>query len=161
MSFALEPVDYLRMLKEEYGEYRRSSPELIRKAITCCSLSNAMPEIVFAEYGITEPQKVHGARSHGDYRVYLRGQCEAHHTVRDLCDFSKHGPTLRRATVSVQGVKSMVRQVGIWRGLLAITEIREIGRLEVTHQNGRTELMDDILRQVIASWDVIFPRDGL
>jgi hypothetical protein len=64
MSFALEPVDYLRMLKEEYGEYRRSSPELIRKAITCCS-------------------------------------------------------------------------------------------------NGRTELMDDILRQVIASWDVIFPRDAL
>jgi hypothetical protein len=31
----------------------------------------------------------------------------------------------------------------------------------IEHKDGGTELMDDVLEQVIASWDVIFRRDGL
>jgi hypothetical protein len=34
-------------------------------------------------------------------------------------------------------------------------------RLMIEHKDGGTELMDDVLEQVIASWDVIFRRDGL
>ena len=41
------------------------------------ALGLPVPEIVFAEYGSTEPQKVHGANDHGAYRRHLRGECEA------------------------------------------------------------------------------------
>jgi hypothetical protein len=160
MALDLKPVEYLVMLKEEYREYKHT-PAFVRKAIICCALSNAMPEIIFAQYGSTEPHRVHGAKSHGDYREYLRGECEAHHTVRDICDFSKHGPSLRRPSVSVGGTKLIRRVEGILQGLLAITTHHEVEKLMITHKDGRTQLMDDILEQVVASWDVIFPRDGL
>ena len=80
MSLNLKPVDYLWMLKEEYVEFKRD-PAFVRKAIICCALSNALPEIIFAKYGSTEPHKVHNATSHDKYRDYLREECEAHHTV--------------------------------------------------------------------------------
>ena len=93
-----------------------------------------------------EPHKVHNATSHDKYRDYLREECEAHHTVRDICDFSKHGPKLHRASVSVTDTK-LIRRV--------------IERLMISHKDGRTQLIDDVLEQIVASWDVIFPRDGL
>jgi len=166
VSLNLKPVEYLVMLKEEYAELRRS-PLCVRKAINCCALSNALPEIIFAEYGSTEPHKVHGTKCHGDYRKHLRRECEAHHTVRDICDFSKHGPQLRRETqkgpsaVSVSSVKPIRRMEGIYQGLLALMNHREVERLMIEHKNGRRELMDDVLGHVIASWNVIFARDGL
>jgi hypothetical protein len=61
----------------------------------------------------------------------------------------------------VNNVSEAIRQEGVFRGLLALTRIREIERLRITHKDGRTELMDDVLKQVVDSWDVIFPRDGL
>jgi hypothetical protein len=160
MSLDLKPVQYLEMLKAEYEEHKKN-PLSMRKVITCCALSNAMPEIIFAEYGSTEPQKVHGAKGHADYREHLRGECEAHHTVRDICDFSKHGPRLNRASVSVQDAKHIIRQEGFFRGLLAVTQIQEVERLVITYQDGRKQLMDEILAQVINSWEVIFKRDRL
>ena len=160
MILDLIPVDYLWMLKEEYKQYRQN-PEIVRKAITCCALSNALPEIIFAEYGPTDPKKVHGAKSHRDYRDYLRRECEAHHTIRDICDFSKHGPRLSRPSVSVRDARLARRKVGFLSPLQGVTEAREVERVFVTHQDGRTELMDVVLKQVVDSWDVIFPRDGL
>jgi hypothetical protein len=50
---------------------------------------------------------------------------------------------------------------GVFRGLLAITQIKEIERLVVTHRDGREQPMDEVLAQVINSWEVIFKRDGL
>ena len=160
MSLNLKPVEYLVMLKDEYAEFRRD-PAFVRKAINCCALSNALPEIIFAEYGSTEPHRVHGATSLWHYRDYLKGQCEAHHTVRDICDFSKHGPRLNRPCVTVKDANLVKRVEGFFQGLLALTSHREVERLMISHLDGRTQLMDDILRQVIASWDVIFARDGL
>jgi hypothetical protein len=170
MALDLKPRKCLEMLKAEYEEYKVSPlSTVMRKAINCCSLSNAMPEIIFAEYKDTAPQKVNGAKCHEDYRDYLRCECEAHHTVRDFCDFSKHGPVLRRqkpkvpaaVRVSVRDAKHIIRQEGVFRGLLAITQIKEIERLVVTHRDGREQPMDEVLAQVINSWEVIFKRDGL
>jgi hypothetical protein len=160
MSLDLIPVEYFRMLKEEYKEYR-NSPEIVRKAISCCAFSNALPEIIFAEYASKEPKKVHGAKSQLHYREHLRRECESHHTVRDICDFNKHGPGLSHSSVSVKDAKPIRRVEGFFRGLLALTETREVERLVITHQNGRMELMDDVLKQVVDSWDVIFARDRL
>jgi len=93
MALDLKPREYLEMLKAEYEEYKVSPVSTVmRKAINCCSLSNAMPEIIFAEYKDTAPQKVHGAERHEDYRDYLRRECEAHHTVRDFLRFQQARP---------------------------------------------------------------------
>jgi hypothetical protein len=78
MSFDLEPIDYLRMLKDEHREYR-NIPKIYRKAINCCAYSNALPEIIFAKYGHTEPQKVQGTTSQGDYVGISEGS--AKHTT--------------------------------------------------------------------------------
>jgi hypothetical protein len=180
MGLDLTPRDYLEMLTDEYREYLKQQPAIrvqllngtyepdqwhhdyrsMRKAINCCSLSNALPEIIFAHYGRTEPEKVHRTKSASAYREHLRKQCEAHHTVRDICDYSKHG-TLERSSVSVQHAKPLLRQEGFFQGLLALTETREVERLVVRHRDGRTELLDDILEQVTASWKAIFDQDKL
>jgi hypothetical protein len=137
----------------------------MRKATNCCTLSNAIPEIIFAHYGCTEPDKVHRIKSAGAYRAYLRKQCEAHHTVRDICDFSKHARlTLRQSgpsKVTVQDAKHITRQEGFFQGSLLLTETREVERLVVRHRDGRTELMDEILEQVSTSWKAIFDQDKL
>jgi hypothetical protein len=98
------------------------------------------------------------------YRKHLRKQCEAHHTVRDICDYSKHGPNLDKRSkdqpVSVHDSELIVRQEGFSVGaLLVLTQSREVERLEVRHKNGRTE--HEVLKQVIASWNAIFDEDGL
>ena len=62
--------------------------------------------------------------------------------------------------VSVRDAKHIIRQEGVFRGLLAITQIKEIERLVVTHRDGREQPME-VLAQVINSWEVIFKRDGL
>ena len=73
MALDLKSTEYFEMLKAEYEEYKVSPlSTVIRKAINCCSLSNAMPEIIFAEYKDTASQKVYGAKRHEDYRDYLR-----------------------------------------------------------------------------------------
>jgi hypothetical protein len=133
----------------------------MRKAINCCALSNALPEIIFTQYGDTEPQKVHDAKNHNAYRDYLKAQCTAHLTVRDICDFSKHGPTLGRKSVSVQDAKRIERKVGFFMGLLLLTMEREVERLEVRHGDGRTEFLDEILEQMTTSWNAIFDQDKL
>ena len=159
MSSGLKPTDYLEMLKEEYAEYK-ADPVSMRKAINCCAHSNALPEIIFAKY--RSGAQVHGATSYERYREHLRlRESQAHHTVRDICEFSKHGPGLHRQRpktpperkVSVQGAKV---ESG-YQLLLALTN----HRLVITHQDGRREYMDDVLAQVVASWQAIFKRDGL
>lgn len=63
MSLDLKPVQYLEMLKAEHEEHKKN-PLSMRKVITCCALSNAMPEIIFAEYGSTELADRPTAKSH-------------------------------------------------------------------------------------------------
>jgi len=167
MGLNLTPREYLEMLTEEYREYQEDWHTQryrvsIRKAINCCAHSNAMPEIIFAQYHDTEPEKVHHAKDHKAYRDHLQAQCKAHLTVRDLCDYSKHGPTLGRPSVSVQDAKRIEGEEGFPTGLLlALTQSHKVERLVITHQDGRTELLDEVLEQVITSWKTIFEQDRL
>jgi hypothetical protein len=160
LSLGLKPAKYLEMLQEEYAEYK-ADPASMRKAINCCAHSNALPEIIFAEYGSGAPE-VQGATTYEQYRKHLRlRESQAHHTVRDICEFSKHGPGLHRQRpkttperkVSVQGAKVE----SAYQLLLALTN----HSLVITHQDGRTEYMDEVLAQVVASWEGLFERDGL
>jgi hypothetical protein len=47
MGLDLTPRDYLEMLTDEYREYRDNRLSM-RKAINCCGLSNALPEVITA-----------------------------------------------------------------------------------------------------------------
>jgi hypothetical protein len=167
MGLDLTPRDYLEMLTEEYLEYQEHWHAhryrvSMRKAINCCGLSNALPEIIIAHLNPTEPEKVLRAKVKA-YREHLGKQCEAHHTVRDICDYSKHGPKLTRPSVSVQDAKRIKREEGFPSGLLlALTQPHDVERLMVTHQDdGGTQLMDEVLERVIASWNAIFEQDKL
>jgi hypothetical protein len=73
----LTPREYLEMLTEEYRDYQEEwhanqYKVSMRKAINCCGLSNAMPEIIFVHYGRTDPEKVHRVKNEDAYRKHLR-----------------------------------------------------------------------------------------
>src|SRR6266446_1691222 len=87
MGLDLTPRDYLEMLTDEYREYRDNRLSM-RKAINCCGLSNALPEVITAHHNPTDSPK--DLKDKADtYREQLRQRCEAHHTVRDFCEYSK------------------------------------------------------------------------
>ena len=159
MSLGLKAADYLTMLNDEYAEYK-AQPLSMRKAINCCALANSLPEIVYAQYGSSNPLKVHNTTSQYAYRDYLRTQSEAHHTVRDLCDFSKHA-VLDRKSVNVRTAAQQKRLEGFFQGLLALTTTREVERLIVTFRDGTEKIIDEILNEAVTSWNAIFSRDGL
>ncbi len=171
MGLDLTPQDYLEMLKKEHQEYQEDYAKdckvSMRKAINCCGLSNALPEIIFAHYSATEPRKVHNKENKSAYRRYLRDQCEAHHTVRDICDYSKHGPKLTFRwgidEPTVQAVQSIKQQtagspVGL---LLAITHAHDVEQRVVRRKEHPPRPMGDVLQEVIDSWDAIFAQDKL
>jgi hypothetical protein len=156
----LTPKDYLEMLKEEYSEFAEN-PLSIRKALTCCFFSNALPEVVFKTYETGDKGKVHNAASSGAYRDHLREkESAAHHTVRDLCDFSKHVYVTLRKPMVTQVAHGM-RKEGIMQGLLALTREQEIERLLVTFEDGSTQTMQEVLDKALRSWEEIFTRDKL
>ena len=157
MSFDLTPTQYLTMLNETYEVYK-AEPLSLRKAICCFGFSNALPEIIFARYGTSEPLKVHNKNKPEEYREYLRTECEDHHTVRDLCDFSKHA-VLGRASVAVKKTEQKKREE--YTGLTLLIGFCETERLVVTFQNGNEKIMDEILKNVVESWKNIFERDRL
>ena len=161
----LTPRDYLVMLTDEHREYQQHRHAngyqvSMRKAINCCGLSNALPEIITAHYNPTDPA---GAlkRKADAFREELRQRCEAHHTVRDFCDYSKHAK-LRRKSVSVKEAEHIKQTKGSPVGMtLAFTHAHDVELLVIRHQRGREENMDEVLEQVIASWNAIFDEDKL
>ena len=88
MGLDLTPRDYLGMLTDEYREYRDNRLSM-RKAINCCGLSNALPEVITAHRNPTDSPKDLKEKS-DTYREQLRQRRQAHHTVRDFCEYSKH-----------------------------------------------------------------------
>jgi hypothetical protein len=56
MGLDLTPRNYLEMLTDEYREYRDNRLSM-RKAINCCGLSNALPEVITAHHNPTDSPK--------------------------------------------------------------------------------------------------------
>jgi hypothetical protein len=162
----LTPREYLEMLTEEYRDYQedwhaKHYKVSMRKAINCCGLSNAMPEIILVHYGRTDPEKVHRVKNEDAYRKHLRKQSEAHHTVRDICDYSKHAK-LDRKSVSVKKAELIKLTKGSPIGfLLTLTHAHDAEWLAIRHKDGRVESMDEVLKQVTTSWKTIFDQDKL
>ena len=159
MGLDLTPRNYLEMLTDEYREYRDNRLSM-RKAINCCGLANALPEIVTAHKNPTDPPDAHKHKA-VEYREQLRQRCDAHHTVRDFCDYSKH-VKLGRKSVSVKEVERIKQTKGSPMGLLlALTYPQDVELLVLRHEDGREEYVDEVLEQVIASWNAILDEDKL
>jgi hypothetical protein len=159
MGLDLTPRNYLEMLTDEYREYRDNRLSM-RKAINCCGLSNALPEVIVAHHNPTDSPK--DLKDKADtYRDQLRQRCQAHHTVRDFCEYSKH-VKLRRKSVSVKEAERIKQTKGSPVGLLlALTHSQDAEFLVLRHQDDREEYMDVVLEQVIASWNAILDEDNL
>jgi hypothetical protein len=154
MGLDLTPKDYLDMLKKEYSEFAED-PLSMRKAINCCGLSNALPEVIIAHQNSADPPEAL-KRKAAAYRKQLSQRCQAHHTVRDFCDYSKH-VKLGRKCVSLEEAKRINQKKGSPVGLLLVlTHSQDVELLVLRHQDGREEYMDQVLAQVIASWNTIF-----
>ena len=80
MGLDLTPRDYLEMLTDEYQEYLKN-PLSMRKAINCCGLSNALPEVIIVHQNPADsPDGL--KRKASAYRKQLEQRCPAHHAVR-------------------------------------------------------------------------------
>jgi hypothetical protein len=159
MGLDLTPRDYLEMLTDEYREYRDNRLS-IRKAINCCGLSNALPEVITAHHNPADPPEDLKPKADA-YREELERRCEAHRTVRDFCEYSKH-VKLRRKSVSVKEAERIKQTKGSPVGLLlTLTHSQGAEFLVLRHQDGHEEYMDVVLEQVIASWNEILEEDKL
>jgi hypothetical protein len=159
MGLDLTPRDYLKMLTDEYREYRDDLLSM-RKAINCCGLSNALPEVIIVHKNPADPPEALKCKVDA-YRERLKKRCPAHHTVRDFCDYSKH-VKLTRKSVSVQEVERIRHEKGSPIGLtLVFTHPQDVELLALTHQGGRVEYMEEVLAQVIASWNEILDENNL
>jgi len=159
MGLDLTPRDYLEMLTDEYREYL-DNPLSMRKAINCCGLANAIPETITAHKTPADSPDAH-KRKAAAYREQLRQRCEAHHTVRDFCDYSKH-VKLGRKSVSVKEAERIKQTKGSPMGLTAVfTHSQDVELLVLRHQDGLVEYMDEVLAQVIDSWNVILDENNL
>jgi hypothetical protein len=159
MSFGLNAAEYLEMLVAEHRAFKRSTLS-IRRAINCCGFANALPEIIFAQYGAGSTQ-VHGCARKEDYRTYLRERSEAHHLVRDLCDMSKHGEKLDRQSVRVKEAKSGSQKKQIAIGALGSVHTFNVRCLIITFADGHTGIVEDIIDAVVESWQKLFQEDDL
>jgi hypothetical protein len=159
MSLDLTPRSYLEMLTDEYREYQ-DNPLSMRKAINCCGLSNALPEVITAHRYPTDPPNDLKIKA-DTYRNQLRERCEAHHTVRDFCEYSKH-VKLRRKTVSVKEAERIKQTTGSPMGLLLVlTHSQDNELLVLRHLDGREEYMGNVLEQVLGDWNAILDEENL
>jgi hypothetical protein len=159
MGLDLTPRDYLEMLTDEYQEYLKN-PLSMRKAINCCGLSNALPEVIIVHQNPADsPDGL--KRKASAYRKQLEQRCPAHHTVRDFCDYSKH-VKLRRKCVNMKEAERIEHTAGSPIGLtLVFTHPEDVELLVLRHRNGREEYLHEVLAQVIASWNEILDETNL
>ena len=159
MGWDLTPREYLEMLTDEYREYQDNRLSM-RKAINCCGLSNALPEVITALRNPADPPNDLKVKAN-TYREQLRQRCEAHNTVRDFCEYSKH-LKLGRKSVSVKEAERLKHAKGSPIGMtLVFTHSQDVELLVLRHQDGREEYMDEVLEQVITSWNAMLDEEGL
>lgn len=160
MSFAISPFDYLSFLREELSAYE-ADPLSLKRAIIISLFANHIGEHVFAAYSTSDPGKVDGFQLEHDYRNHLASSKPELAIVRDICDYSKHGPTLHRKTVQVSGTGIKQALVPNFQGLLALTNHTKEERIVVTLLNGSELFFDWLIADVVRFWENLFASKKL
>jgi len=161
MSFDLSPKEYLTMVEEAYGEFQANELSL-RHLIACCTFANHLPEIIFATYATNDVIKLHGNTSKDTYRAYAIGLCPEIGSVRDLCDFGKHGPTLHRRNVQVATTGKQNTPVLDTMSLIAgVPNHIMTDKLVITLIDGKEKFADYVVGEVVEFWRRTFTADNL
>ncbi|MEY9607058.1 hypothetical protein ABIF74_011811 [Bradyrhizobium japonicum] len=161
MSFGLTSKRYLELTEEAHQDFGGDHLSL-RKLISVCVLANHLPEIVFAEYVVADPSKVHGQSRIDDYRNHVQVACPAALIIRDLCDYAKHGPGLRRASVQVdQTGKQTKLELDTASFVAGVPNHHYVDRFVVTLKDGTERLAEDVIRDVVHYWRTEFTASGL
>jgi hypothetical protein len=161
VSFAISPSDYLTLLKEELADFQRE-PLSIKRAITVSLFANHIIEHIFAAYWPSDPAKLDGCQSVDLYRAQLTKAHPSLGLIRDLCDYSKHGPRLHRATVQVK--KTQVKETMVpdfmWLAMGAINHHAE-DKIVISLVDGREIFFDGLIDDVVQFWSALFSSKGL
>jgi hypothetical protein len=162
MSFNLTPKEYLDMLIAAWEDFRLN-PLSKRYLIQVCTFANHLPEIIFAEYGASNPRKVNNCSTGPQYRAHALGLCPEVGIVRDLCDFGKHGPRLDRKDVEVKETDPKEKVVGNALGLsiFGFPVAQKVEKLVITMNDGRELIADMIVANVVDFWKKKFASDHL
>jgi hypothetical protein len=160
VAFNLSPSDYLKMLLEQHAEYI-ADPLSARKAIAVSMFANHISEHVFAAYP-ADVSKIGNSTSSGSYRLALEKQNPDLVLIRDLFDYGKHGPTLRRKSVQVTNAGIKEALVPQYTGLLlALTNHNAEDKLVVTLGDGKELLFQDLIAKVVRFWSELFAEKRL
>jgi hypothetical protein len=161
MSFDISPKDYLEMVKKTHTEFRYDELSS-RRLIACCIFANHLPEIVFAEYGASDPDKVHSTSSTSEYREYAMKLCPEVGIVRDLCDFGKHGPKLDRKSVQVANTGlQRTTELDLAAMAMGIPAHVVTEKLVITLKDGEEMFADWVVATVVDFWRRTFAADSL
>jgi hypothetical protein len=162
MSFALTPQNHLTMTEETWDEYK-ANPLSKRHLITVCVWANHLPEIVAAEYAVSDPGRINNCTNGPTYRAHAVGLCPEVAVVRDLCDYGKHGPVLDRRSVQVQhtGAKEIIVGNAVGLVLFGFPIAQKVEKLVVTFRDGTERTADSVIACVMEFWLQKFVSDNL
>lgn len=162
MSFGLSSKEYLELVEEAHQDFRADHLSL-RKLIAVCVLANHLPEIVFYEHATVEPSKVHGQARIDDYRnQVVQVACAETLIIRDLCDYAKHGPALRRESVQVDQTGRQTKlELDTASFVAGAPNHHYVDRLVVTLKDGTERLAEDVVRDTVRYWKAEFVARGL
>ncbi len=152
MSFGLSPTDYFSICREAYDEFCRD-PVSLRKAISACIFTNHLPDYLFAEYGKTSSAKLRGAIWFFDYRACIERAEPALGVIRDLCDYGKDGPVLRRKNGGL-GKNELTECGEIFSGPPGekATSSYTVDSLVVIKKDGSMGLLESYLQRALYFW---------
>ncbi len=156
MSFAISPSEYLTQLQESFAEFK-AQPLSIGKAMSVVFFANHLSEHVFAAYSSTDLAKLDGCNTLDKYRSHLTSKNANLGIVRDLCDYSKHGPKLDRKSVQVS--KTTVKETMVldsWAFAAGIVSHYAENKIVVSLANGRQYFFDGLIADVVQFWTSLF-----
>jgi hypothetical protein len=161
MSFGLTPREHLDFLIEERNLLRRELSST-RMGVNCCVWANHLPEIVFAAYESASPEKVYDQAAEKEYRDHVVSLHPDLGLIRDLCDFAKHGPRLRRKGVQVSNTQAKETfELNGSMMMMGFPHHEEVLRLVVTLNNGEERWLDALVDSAVDFWKNEFDTKAL
>jgi hypothetical protein len=161
MAFNITPAEYFKMLVEQHAEYT-GDPLSLRKAIAVSMFANHLCEHIFAAYSGVDSAKLDGSATPDIYRSNLEAQKPELRLIRDLCDYGKHGPSLKRKTVQVSQTEVKETMVPDFTGLLlGLTNHFAADKIVVTLSDGSERFFDYLIDDVVRFWNTTFVTKAL
>ena len=162
MSFNITPAEYLALAREEYDDFLREVGS-IRRAMSSCILTNHIVDHVLACHYPAAPAKLrlpaglNERDQQAQFHQQLATECPEAGLIRDVCDFGKHGPQLRRRSVMVEwtGIEQ-VHSGYVSRDAAQSSPMTVRRRALIILNDKREAYLEIALGTVLAYWEARF-----